>query len=182
MIVLKCVSRAARNRSRKAPSTATIAKSSGITVGTSARNSTIRITNAASSPMRSLMPCVGGAFSASPVNSTWMPGGLADRAQLILDRDDVRARQLEARSVVLHVEEGDLRRCRRAASRSGGQRARDRPRRPSCSPPSERCEACDATSILRDRRPNARACRAAHRRAPRARRAARRPSGRRTSR
>ena len=48
MIVLKCVSRAARKRIRNAPSTAVIAKSSGITVGTSARNSTIRITNAAS--------------------------------------------------------------------------------------------------------------------------------------
>ena len=25
--------------------------------------------------MMSLMPCVGGALSASPVNSTWMPAG-----------------------------------------------------------------------------------------------------------
>ncbi len=54
-----------------------IAKSSGMTVGTSARNSTIRITKAASNPMMSLRPCVGGALSASPVNSTWMPAGSA---------------------------------------------------------------------------------------------------------
>ena len=74
-MVLKWVSRAARNRIRNAPSTAEIANSSGITVGTSARNSTIRITNAASSPMMSLMPCVGGAFSASPVNSACTPAG-----------------------------------------------------------------------------------------------------------
>ena len=77
VMVLKCVRRAARNRIRNAPATATIANSSGITVGTSARKRTIRITKAASRPTMSLMPCVGGAFSASPVNSTCRPGGCA---------------------------------------------------------------------------------------------------------
>ena len=55
----------------------------------------------------SLIPCVGGALSASPVNSTWSPAGVADRAQLVLDVDDARARELEAGAVVLHVEERD---------------------------------------------------------------------------
>jgi len=73
--VLKWVSRAARNRIRNALITATIANTSGITVGTSARNSTNRITKAASSPIMSLRPCVGGALSASPVKSAWMPTG-----------------------------------------------------------------------------------------------------------
>ncbi len=59
------------------PSTAVIANSSGITVGTSARNRIIRMKNAAIRPIRSLLPCVGGAFSASPVNSTSMPAGSA---------------------------------------------------------------------------------------------------------
>ncbi len=53
-----------------APATAVIANRSGITVGTSARNRIIRMTNAAARPMMSERPCVGGAFSASPVNST----------------------------------------------------------------------------------------------------------------
>ena len=75
VIVLKWVSRAARNRIRNAPITATIANESGITVGTSARNSTIRMKKAATRPMMSLRPCVGGALSASPVNSIWMPAG-----------------------------------------------------------------------------------------------------------
>ena len=56
--------------------TAKIAKSSGITVGTSARNRTIRMKNAATRPMMSLIPCVGGALSASPVNSVWMPAAV----------------------------------------------------------------------------------------------------------
>ena len=105
--MLKCVSRAARNRIRNAPITATIAKRSGITVGTSARNSTSRITNATASPMKSLRPCVGGALSASPVNSTWSAGRVADRVQLVFERDDARPRKLEPVPVVLHVEERD---------------------------------------------------------------------------
>ena len=78
--VLKWVNRAARNRSMNAPATAVIAKSSGITVGTSARNRIIRMMNAATRPMMSLRPCVGGAFSASPVNCASMPAVLGDGA------------------------------------------------------------------------------------------------------
>ena len=108
MIVLKCVSRAARNRIRNAPITATIANSSGITVGTSARNSTIRITNRREQPdevadslRRRRALRLAGELDLDP-------GRRADRAQLILDRDDAGAWKLEAGAVVLHVEERDL--------------------------------------------------------------------------
>ena len=74
MTVLKWVNRAARNSSRNAPATAVMANSSGITVGTSARNRIIRMMNAAIRPMMSESPWVGGAFSASPVNCASMPG------------------------------------------------------------------------------------------------------------
>ncbi len=75
--VLKCVKRAARNSSMNAPATAVMAKSSGIMVGTSARNRIIRMMKAAIRPMMSERPCVGGAFSASPVNCASMPALLA---------------------------------------------------------------------------------------------------------
>ena len=71
--VLKCVKRAARNSSMNAPATAVMANSSGIMVGTSARNRIIRMMKAAIRPMMSEMPWVGGAFSASPVNCASMP-------------------------------------------------------------------------------------------------------------
>ena len=74
-MVLKCQTAAARYSSRKAVITAVMANSSGITVGTSARNRTIRMMNAATRPMMSLRPWVGGALSASPVNSTCRPAG-----------------------------------------------------------------------------------------------------------
>ena len=73
--VLKWVKRAARNSSRKAPATAVIANSSGITVGTSARNRISRMMNPIAMPMMSLTPWVGGGFSASPVNCASMPAG-----------------------------------------------------------------------------------------------------------
>ena len=75
VIVLKSESRAARYSSRNADATATTANSSGISDGTSARNSTIRMKKATISPMISLDPVSGGGLSASPVNSTWMPAG-----------------------------------------------------------------------------------------------------------
>ena len=71
--VLKCVKRAARNNSRNAPTTAVMANSSGITVATSARNRIIRMKNPMMMPMMSLTPCVGGGFSASPVNCASIP-------------------------------------------------------------------------------------------------------------
>ena len=75
MIVLKLVIRAARKSSRNAVATATIAKMSGIAVGTSARKRMIRTKKPAMRPMMSLAPCSGGGLSASPVNSTWIPAG-----------------------------------------------------------------------------------------------------------
>ena len=75
MIVLKFVIRAARKSSRNAVATATIAKMSGIAVGTSARKRMIRTKKPAMMPMMSLAPCSGGGLSASPVNSTWIPTG-----------------------------------------------------------------------------------------------------------
>ncbi len=88
MIVLKCVSRAARNRIRNAPSTATIAKSSGITVGTSARNRTIRMKkrgdqadDVADALRRRRALGLAGELDLDA-------GRLADRAQLVLEVDD----------------------------------------------------------------------------------------------
>ena len=125
--MLKSVSRAARNSSRNAAATATTANSSGISRGTSARNSTIRMKKRAIRPMISLAPCSGGGLSASPVNSTWMPDRLADRPQLILEIDHVVARQLESGPVELGVEEGDpaaLRELPRVLGERVGDRAR----------------------------------------------------------
>src|SRR3954465_14422360 len=120
--VLKCVSRASRKSSRKALSTAVIANRIGISAGTSARKTTIMMMNPASRPIRSLAPDEGGGLSPSPVNLTWIPAGVpiarrlpprvtmlgGGAAQLVLEVDDLGARQLEAGLVVLGIEERDL--------------------------------------------------------------------------
>ncbi len=56
-----------------APATAVIANSSGIAVGTRARNRIKSTTNAATIPMISLPLLDTGAFSASPVNCVSIP-------------------------------------------------------------------------------------------------------------